>query len=334
MQMRSFMMRFKLVATIAILTGAAAFAQSNQGTITGTISDPAGAVIAGASLEARNTATGVLFRGGSSGTGNYVLSVPAGIYSLTVNVPGFKRFVQENVEVVSATDTRKDVILEVGSATETVTVADTAPLLKTESGEMSHQVTTAELDELPVLTTTGGSTSAAIAALGNIRNPLSMTNLLPAVTFTNDQVLVVNGLPSESEAIRVEGQDAKTTILTTIQQDSQASVDAIQEVTVQTSNFAAEYGRVGGGYFNFTMKSGTNQLHGTGYDYFVNEALNAGLPFTDAGTVNPSKEGQHIRNSVRRNDYGFTVGGPIRIPKVYNGKDRTFFFFSFEQFRE
>ena len=161
-----------------------------------------------------------------------------------------------------------------------------------------------------------------------------MTNLLPAVTFTNDQVLVVNGLPSESEAIRVEGQDAKTTILTTIQQDSQASVDAIQEVSVQTSNFAAEYGQVGGGYFNFTMKSGANQLHGTGYDYFVNEALNAGLPFTDAGTVNPKKEGQHIRNAVRRNDYGFTVGGPIRIPKVYNGKDRTFFFFSFEQFRE
>ncbi|HEY6347432.1 MAG TPA: TonB-dependent receptor [Bryobacteraceae bacterium] len=324
----------KSLAWVAVFAGLSAFAQSNQGTITGTISDPAGAVIAGAAIEVRNTATGVLFRGGSSGTGNYVQSVPAGMYTLTVNVPGFKKFVQENVEVVSATDTRKDVTLEVGSAAETVTVVDTAPLLKTESGEMSHQVTTAELDNLPVLTTTGGSTSASIAALGNIRNPLAMTNLLPAVTFTNDQVLVVNGLPSESEAIRIEGQDAKTTILTTIQQDSQASVDAIQEVTVQTSNFAAEYGRVGGGYFNFTMKSGANQLHGTGYDYFVNEALNAGLPFTDAGTVNPNKEGQHIRNAVRRNDYGFTVGGPIRIPKVYNGKDRTFFFFSFEQFRE
>ena len=67
------------------------------------------------------------------------------------------------------------------------------------------------------------------------------------------------------------------------------------------------------------MKSGTNALHGSGYDYFVNEVLNAGLPFTDAGTQNPAKEGQHIRNAVRRNDYGFTVGGPVRIPKVYNG---------------
>jgi hypothetical protein len=91
---------------------------------------------------------------------------------------------------------------------------------------------------------------------------------------------------------------------------------------------------VGGGYFNLTMKSGTNQLHGSLYDYFVNEALNAGLPFTDAGTQSPDKVGQHIRNAVRRNDYGFTVGGPIRIPKLYNGTNRTFFFFNFEQFRQ
>ncbi|MBV9508136.1 MAG: TonB-dependent receptor [Acidobacteriia bacterium] len=82
------------------------------------------------------------------------------------------------------------------------------------------------------------------------------------------------------------------------------------------------------------MKSGTNSLHGSAYDYFVNEFLNAGLPFTDEGTQNPAKEGQHIRNAVRRNDYGFTLGGPIRIPKVYNGTNRTFFFFNFEQFRE
>jgi hypothetical protein len=118
------------------------------------------------------------------------------------------------------------------------------------------------------------------------------------------------------------------------QQASQGGVDAIQEVAVQTSNFAAEYGQVAGGYFNFTMKSGTNQLHGSAYDYLVNEAFNAGLPFTDAGTLTPIKEGQHIRNTQRRNDYGFTVGGPILIPKVYNGRDKSFFFFNFEQYRE
>jgi hypothetical protein len=83
-----------------------------------------------------------------------------------------------------------------------------------------------------------------------------------------------------------------------------------------------------------TMKSGTNQLHGSAFDYFVNEALSAGLPFTDAGSINPAKEGQHIRNPIRQNDYGFTFGGPVTIPRIYNGHDRSFFFFSFEQFSQ
>src|SRR5262249_9706212 len=239
------------------------------------------------------------------------------------------------VQVVVAVDTRKDITLEVGQNTETVTVLDTAPLLKTESGEVSHRVTTDDADQLPVLTISGGSVVGAACGMGQIRNPLQVATLLPGVAFSNDNAMVVNGLPSNSEAIRIEGQDSTGNIWKTIQQLSQgASVDAIQEVSVQTSNFAAEYGQVGGGYFNFTMKSGTNQLHGSAYDYFVNEALNAGLPFTDFGTQNPTKAGQHIRNAVRRNDWGFTVGGPVRIPKVYNGSDRTFFFFNFEQFRE
>ena len=329
-------MQSKLMAALVVLAGAAAFAQSNQGTITGTISDPAGAVVAGAVIEVKNVETGVVSRGGTSATGNYVISVPAGTYELSVLVPGFKKYVQQNVPVVVATDTRKDVTLEVGQNTEVVTVQDTAPLLKTESGEVSHRVTTNDADQLPVLTISGGGPFGSTAtSMGQIRNPLQVSTLLPGVAFMNDQALVVNGMPSNSESIRIEGQDSTGTIWKVSQQLSQgAGVDAIQEVAVQTSNFAAEYGQVGGGYFNFTMKSGTNQLHGSAYDYFVNEALNAGLPYTDAGTTNSLKEGQHIRNAVRRTDYGFTLGGPVRIPKVYNGADKTFFFFNFEQFRE
>ena len=141
-------------------------------------------------------------------------------------------------------------------------------------------------------------------------------------------------MPSNSQSINIEGQDATNGFFKQQNQVNQAGVEAIQEVAIQTSNFAAEYGQAGGGYFNYTMKSGTNQLHGSGYDYFVNEALNAGLPFTNAGSTNPAKAGQHIRNPIRQNDYGFTLGGPIDIPKVYNGHDKTFFFFSFEQFRQ
>ena len=258
-------MRSILAALLALSVSASLFAQSNQGTITGTISDPVGAVVPGAQVEVRSTDTGVVFQGGTSATGNYVFSVPVATYQVAVTVPGFKKYVAENVQVIVATDTRKDIILEVGSTSETLTVVSTAPLLKTESGEVSHLVTVQDLDTLPVLTITGGSVNGA-TNMGSIRNPLATTLLLPGTKFANDNSLVINGLPSNSEAIRVEGQDAKGTIWTVAQQSGQQGVDAIQEVSVQTSNFSAEYGQVGGGYFNYTMKSGTNQLHGSAYD--------------------------------------------------------------------
>ncbi len=325
----------RALLTLVFLTAATVFGQQN-GTITGTVSDPAGAVIATAQIEIKNTDTGVIYHGGTSATGNYVQSVPPGTYQISVTAAGFKKFVQENVQVISLVDTRKDVMLEVGAATESVTVTESAPLLKTESAEVSHLVTGSDMDNLPVLTTNGGGVvGGAVAGMGNIRNPLQSVLLLPGVTFSNDDAMVVNGMPSNSEAIRIEGQDATGNIWKTIQQYSQgASVDAIQEVSVQTSNYAAEYGQAGGGVFNYTMKSGTNQVHGTAYDYFVNEFLNAGLPFTDEGEQDPAKAGQHIRNAVRRNDYGFTLGGPVELGKVYHGKNRTFFFWNFEQFRQ
>ena len=134
-------------------------------------------------------------------------------------------------------------------------------------------------------------------------------------------------MPSNTQAMRIEGQDSTNGLIYT-QSMTQPSVDAIQEFAVQTSNYAAEYGQVGRRLFNVTMKSGTNTFHGSGYEYFVNEALNAGTPFTNDGN------GHLLRTRQRRNDYGFTLGGPVEIPKVYNGHDKTFFFFNFEQFRE
>src|SRR3984957_11701864 len=122
------MMRYLLAAAQVCLLGGRAVDQSNQGPITGTTSDPAAAVVPGAQLEVKNTATGVVYRGGTSGTGNYVLSVPAGTYEISVNAPGFKKFVESNVQVVVATDTRKDVTLQVGAAGQTISVSDTAPL--------------------------------------------------------------------------------------------------------------------------------------------------------------------------------------------------------------
>ena len=324
------------IAGCLLLCAAAAFGQGDRGTITGTVTDPANAVVPNAAIEIRNQATGVKFDAGASSTGNYTLAnVPVGTYELQVTASGFKKYVRPGIMVDVGATVRVDAALEVGATTETITVNEEAPLLKTESGEVSHQVDYTDADALPLFTTNGAGGSTGT---GNIRDPLSVLNLLPGASQTTDAVLRINGLPSSSQTIMVEGMDATNGMWREQNQGTQQGTDAIQEVSVQTSNYAAEYGGAGGGYLNFTMKSGTNQYHGSGYDYFVNNALNAGLPFSANCNVQnncaTNINSGHIKNAVRRNDYGFTLGGPVRIPKVYNGKDKTFFFFNFEQFRQ
>src|SRR5438093_2967027 len=311
-----------------------AFAQTDRGTLTGTVSDPSGAVIPGVSIEAKNIQTGATYQAGSSETGNYTLAqLPAGTYELSATLPGFKKFVREGIIVSVATVLRIDVTLEVGAAGESVTVEAGSPLLKTESGEVSHNLTTDQVNSLPVLTLS--SSVGQASTLGNVRNPLQVLNLLPGASFANDNPLGVKGMPPATQAIRIEGQGATNGRHRQYNQQVQASVEAIQEVAVQTSNYAAEFGQAGGGYFNYTMRSGTNQFHGGVYDYFVNEALNAGTPFTDRNsTGDTGRAGQHIRNTQRKHDYGFNIGGPIWLGKLYNGHAKSFFFFNFEQFRE
>jgi hypothetical protein len=315
-------MQFSRVFVCTVVAAASAFAQGDNGTITGTISDPAGAVVPGAAIEVRNVETGANYQVGSSATGNYVVAVPTGNYTLSVTVQGFKKFVRENLAVPVAQTLRVDVSLQVGAANESVTVTDAAPLLKTESGEVSHNVTTENLESLPVLGIGAGASAAGL------RNPYAVLQVLPGADWRPDQSIRLNGMPSNSQTLRLEGQESTNGIASSTQSQTQPSVEAIEEFAIQTSNYAAEYGQAGGGLFNVTMKSGTNSLHGSAYEYFVNEDLNAGQPFTNSG------DGRLLRPRQRRNDYGFTLGGPVEIPKIYNGHDKTFFFFNFEQFRE
>jgi Carboxypeptidase regulatory-like domain len=325
--MRSLWTAFCLSFLAAVL-----FAQTDRGTITGTVTDPAGAVVPNAPIEAKNVGTGAVYPAATSATGNYTIAqLPVGNYELTVTVAGFKKYIRTGITVEVAGIDRVDVGLEVGATTEAVTVNAESPMLKTESTEVSYTIPTTTLDDLPILTLGGapygfGNTTG----LGNIRNPLAALQLLPGTDFATDNTLRINGMPSSSQSINIEGQDASNGFWKQLTQVNQAGADAIQEVTIQTSNFAAEYGQAGGGYFNYTMKSGTNRLHGTGYDYLVNTVFNAGLPFT----VNPNNPNENVRNPIHQNDFGGTLGGPIVIPKVYNGHDKTFFFVSFEQFRQ
>jgi hypothetical protein len=323
--------------TLVVLAGvflfvSAAFAQTDRGIITGTISDPAGAVVPNAPVEAKNLATGAVYPAASSGTGNYTIAqLPVGTYEVSVTVPGFKKYIRTGIGVEVAGTDRIDVTLEVGATTDSVVVNAEASLLKTETTEVSFTVPTETLNQLPILTLSGAPAGFGNSSgLGNIRNPLAALQLLPGTDFATDNTLRVNGMPSSSQTINIEGQDASNGFWKQLTQINQAGADAIQEVTIQTSNYAAEYGQAGGGYFNYTMKSGTNRLHGGGFDQYVNTVFNAGLPFT----VDPTNPNYNIRNPIHQNDYGFTLGGPVVIPKVYNGHDKTFFFFSFEQFRQ
>lgn len=317
-------MRVRLLFLLSLTIGSA-FAQSDRGTITGTVSDPANAVVANAPIQARNTETGVVYTAATSTTGNYtIVQLPAGTYELSIGVQGFKKWIRPALTVAVAQVLRVDAQLEVGSSAESVTVTAEAPLLDTETGDLRHSVTVDRLNELPVLGIGSGQAGSA-----GIRNPNALVELVPGTLWQPNAQVRINGTPNNTQSFRIEGQDASNTGTPGVAAQTQPSVDAIQEIAIQTSNYAAEYGQVGGGYINVTMRSGTNQFHGSAYDYFVNEVFNSGIPDTDApkGTGNP-----RARN--RRNDYGFTLGGPVWIPKVYNGRNKTFFFFNFEQYRE
>ncbi|MBV8843598.1 MAG: TonB-dependent receptor [Bryobacterales bacterium] len=310
---------------VCVFLATLASSQSDRGTITGTISDPGGAVVASAPIQAKNVATGALYDAASTNTGNYTLAeLPAGTYELSVSVPGFKRYVRQGLEIQVAQIARIDIVLEVGTASESVTVTEAAPLLNTENGELSHNVASQTLDELPVL-----GVGANFAGTQGVRNPNAVLVMIPGTYWVPNNGVRVNGAPANTQAFRVEGQDATDGGTPGVPAQLQPGVDAIQEITVQTSNYAAEYGQVGGGVFNVTMRSGSNQLHGSAYEYLVNEAFNSGTPFLDlpAGAGNP-------RPRQRRYDYGGTVGGPVWIPKIYNGHDKTFFFFNLERFQE
>jgi len=311
-------MRSVAVSFCSLVLVSLAFAQSDRSTITGTISDQSGAVVANAPIEAKNLATGLVYRAASTATGNYTIGeLPVGTYEVTVGVMGFKKYVRSGLDIQAAQTYRVDIGLQVGSAADSVTVTESAPLLKTESGELGHSVAGATLDALPVL-----GIGSSQASNSGIRDPYAATQLLPGGVFTGDVTVFINGTPQNTESFRVEGQESSNATMTAFGSQNQPSVDSIQEFQVQTSNYSAEYGQAGGGVFIATMKSGTNLFHGSAYDYLVNEALNAASPFVNT------------KPRARRNDYGFTFGGPVGIPKVYNGRNKTFFFYNFEQFRE
>ncbi len=317
-------MRGFTLALCGVLFSTALFGQAGTGGITGTVTDPGGASVPNVPVEIRNTDTNVPYPTVSTSTGTYsVTLLPPGPYSVTVTAPGFKKLTRAGLTVDAGQILPLDLTLEVGASSESVTVTAEATLLKADSGDVSHNITLSQLDELPIL-----GIGTANAGSNGIRNPYNSAVFLPGVSYFANFNMIVNGAPTNTAAYRIEGLDnTNHTVAFAIMQNMPAA-DAIQEMAIQTSNYAAEFGQAGGGLFNVTMKSGTNQYHGTAFEYFVNEDLNAAFPFSFNGT------GGKFRPRNRRNDFGGTVGGPVIIPKVYDGRNKTFFFYSYEYYKE
>jgi hypothetical protein len=334
------------LVTLLLVFSSLAFGQVGNGTITGALTDASGAVVAGTTVEAKNTATGVVFRGVSTNSGDYTIAdLPVGIYALSVTAKGFKTYTHTNLALAATQALREDITLQVGTAAESVTVTAEASLLTTESAELSRNVTIEALDALPLI-----GIGTVNAGTSGFRNPYNSLLTLPGLSsYDSSGTFTLNGLAGGSyltESMRIEGQDATSRMFGTYDytQTIQPSVDSIQEIAYQTSNYSAEYGQSGLAVINMTMKSGTNQYHGTVYDYFVNEDLAAGDPFSRSGgcVVGPTGQacsavggdGGKFRPRARRNDFGGTMGGPVYIPKIYNGHNKTFWFYNYEEFLE
>ncbi|MBV8807138.1 MAG: TonB-dependent receptor [Acidobacteriaceae bacterium] len=305
--------------------------QTNEGSISGTVLDPSGAVVPGATVTAKGQETGTTYSSVSTSVGTYNLpNVRIGSYTLTVTAPGFQTGETQGVVVQVATPSRVDVTLQPGNVSQTVTVSGEAPTVQADSSDMGTVVTTRQVLDLPLAL---GST------VQSMRSPEAFVFLTPGTVGPGTNGSGSNGAstggPFESKI--TGGQNYGTEILldgaSTYRSENGSSfdeaapsVEALSEFRVETSTMPAEYGRTTGGIEIFSTKSGTNSFHGTAYEIFRNEDLDANNWYNNyQGLPRPLD---------RQNDYGGVFSGPVWIPKLYNGKNKTFFMFSWEQYRQ
>ena len=252
-------------------------------------------------------------------TGAGVYTVPqlaAGDYSITVVAPGFDRLIRNGVTVSVGQTATIDLQLAVGQATASITVTADAPLLQTDSPQNNVQVTTRDLNELPI----------NITGIGAVRDPMGFAALIPGTISGGWNDIHISGSPATTYRVFMDGLDDTSAVKGAISDEQQPSVESLGSESVMINNYSAKYGESGGGIFNYTSKSGTNRLHGTAFIYLENEDLNAGQPF------NYTASGQKYNPVQRQLDFGGSFGGPIVIPHVYNGRNKTFFFFAFEEY--
>jgi len=307
---------FFLLASTASLR-----AQTTNGSIQGTVTDPSGATVSGASVTGRNLDTGLTITTVTTDAGLYSLAnLPPGRYTVSIEGPSLKKYSREGVTVQTDATVTLDVQMVLGAVSENVTVIADASQLETATSDIGATVERSLVANLP------------LEVSGTIRNPVQFITLVPG--FVGD---VGNNPGSNStDDFKVNGgQEGGTDILVdgvsislvspNTQWNKGVSTDAIEEFKVLQSNFSPEYGESGDGIVSLTVKSGTNQFHASAYDYLRNRVL-------DANSWKNNIQG--LKKAINtQNDFGFTGGGPVYFPHFYHGKDKTFFFFAYEGFR-
>ena len=332
--------------TLFLLISGISVAQSDRGSIAGTVVDSTGAAVSSASVVARGTATGSVYKTVTTPEGAYrIADIALGSYDVTVEAAGFKSTIQRGVQVQIGTVSALNITLQPGDVKEEVTVLADAPTLQTESTDIGNVVDRKEIIELPL----------ALGGQGVLRAPEAFVFLTPGTTGpgTGDnnngvfQAKLAGGQNFGNEILLDGASTARADSGSSFDQTA-PSVEALQEFKITTSTIPADFGRTSGGVESFATRSGTNSYHGVVYDIFRNEDLNANTWFNDfnlgalesgfiqppSGTTLQAARAQFVRPLDRKNDYGGTFGGPLRIPKLYDGHDKTFFFFSWEQYRQ
>lgn len=283
-------------------------AQSDRGTITGQILDGTGAAVPNAQVTAVNSATQVRYQTASNDTGTYVIpQLPSGGYEVTVQAAGFRRTTQRGITIAVLQTVNLSITLELGEVEQTIDVVADAPAVETATSDLGTTVSRDQVVDLP------------LAVSGNMRHPGAFVFLAPGVTGDTSNTQI-NGSQSRSKEILLDGIGSVSPesggLLFTY-----PSVEAINEFKLVSANFSAEYGRTGGGFEVYTTKSGTNQLHGGAFNYLRNDQFDARGFFAQTRAIN------------RQNEYGAFLGGPVVLPKIYNGTNRTFFHFVWSGFR-
>jgi len=296
---------------LLLLACVSVYAQSERGVITGLITDTAGGAIANVPVLITNSATNTTERVTTTTSGEYTApSLTPGSYRVDISATGFKRFTESNVVVSAGAAVRVDAQLQIGQVSESVEVQAQAAQIQTENARVSTAVQNKPVDELPLVV--GGA----------LRSPFDLVSVAPE-TKGSGTTLSLGGGQAASWGATLDGLPVNTNRSGDATETAYItpSVEAITEFSVDTNGFKAEYGQAGGGVITFVSKSGTNQFHGTAYDFLRNDDLDA------RGFFAPT------RSIYKQNDFGAAAGGPVLIPKIYNGRNKSFFFASYEGFR-